>query len=131
MPPMRRISPSLLIFILAIAVFLGVSTASADFSIPGSEIIQPHSIATDGVEGGDAIAVGQAFGWKILSLMKIIISGFALIFIVMMGVYMVVFSDSEEEVKKQKKQILYTLVGFLFLNIPGIVYRVMSPENLA
>ena len=37
----------------------------------------------------------------------------------------------KEEVKKQKKQILYTLVGFLFLNIPGIVYRVMSPENLA
>lgn len=37
---------------------------------------------------------------------------------------MVAFSENEERVKNQRKQIVYTLVGFLFLNIPGILYQV-------
>lgn len=61
--------------------------------------------------------------------MKVVVSGFALVFMVLIGVYMVVFSENEERVKTQRKQIVYTLVGFLFLNIPGIVYQVMSPAD--
>lgn len=61
--------------------------------------------------------------------MKIVVSGFALVFIVMIGVYMVVFSENEERVKTQRKQIVYALVGFLFLNIPGVVYQVISPSS--
>ncbi len=57
------------------------------------------------------------------------VSGFALVFMVMIGVYMVVFSENEERVKTQRRQIVYTLIGFLFLNIPGIVYQVMSPAS--
>jgi glucose uptake protein GlcU len=61
--------------------------------------------------------------------MKVVVSGFALIFMVLIGVYMVIFSENEEKVKTQRKQIVYTLIGFLFLNIPGIVYQVMSPAD--
>jgi NADH:ubiquinone oxidoreductase subunit 6 (subunit J) len=82
-----------------------------------------------GVEGGTIEQVGQSFGFRLLGLMKIVVSGFALIYMVMIGVYMVVFSENEERVKTQRKQIVYTLIGFLFLNIPGIVYQVMSPTD--
>jgi hypothetical protein len=44
---------------------------------------------------------------------------------------MVVFSENEEKVKTQRKQITYTLIGFLFLNIPGILYQVMSPSSVS
>jgi glucose uptake protein GlcU len=79
------------------------------------------------VNGGTIEEVGQSFGFRMLALAKIVISGFALIYMVLIGVYMVVFSENEEKVKTQRKQIVYTLIGFLFLNIPGLIYEVMSP----
>ncbi|MFZ2256318.1 MAG: hypothetical protein WAW30_07345 [Patescibacteria group bacterium] len=53
-----------------------------------------------------------------MNLLKVVVSGFALVFMVMVGVYMVVFSENEERVKTQRKQIVYILIGFLFLNVP-------------
>ena len=50
---------------------------------------------------------------------------------VMIGVYMVVFSENEEKVKTQRKQITYTLIAFLFLNVPGLLYEVMSPSSVS
>ena len=61
--------------------------------------------------------------------MKIVVSGFALIFMVMIGVNMVIMSESEERIKTQRRQIVYVLVGFLFLNIPGVVYEVIAPAS--
>ncbi len=44
---------------------------------------------------------------------------------------MVVFSENEERIKTQRKQIFYSLLGFLFLNIPGVVYQIFfaTPKN--
>lgn len=64
-----------------------------------------------------------------LGVIRIVISGFALIYLVMIGVYMILGSDSEEAVKTQRKQITYALIGFLFLNIPGFVYTIFAPSN--
>ncbi|MDD2693937.1 MAG: pilin [Candidatus Gracilibacteria bacterium] len=73
---------------------------------------------------GDLIDQTQSVGFRILSLAKIIISGFALIYLVMIGVYMVVFSENEERIKAQRKQIMLALIGFVFINIPGIIYQI-------
>lgn len=37
---------------------------------------------------------------------------------------MIVFSENEERVKTQKKQVMLTLLGFMFINIPGIIYQI-------
>lgn len=42
----------------------------------------------------------------------------------MIGVYMVVFSENEERMKAQRKQIMLALIGFVFINIPGIIYQI-------
>lgn len=42
---------------------------------------------------------------------------------------MVVFSESEERIKTQKRQIVYVLIGFLFINIPGLAYQVFIPDD--
>ncbi len=41
---------------------------------------------------------------------------------------MIVFSENEDRIKTQKKQITYALMGFLFLNIPGLMYQVFFSE---
>jgi hypothetical protein len=69
-------------------------------------------------QGNNVVDIGQSFGMRILGLMKVVVSGFALVFMVMIGVYMVVFSENEEKIKTQRRQIVYVLIGFLFLNIP-------------
>ena len=38
---------------------------------------------------------------------------------------MIVFSETEDRIKTQRKQITYALMGFLFLNLPGLD----RPEN--
>lgn len=57
------------------------------------------------------------------------ISGFALIYLIMIGVYMILGSDNEETVKTQRKQIVYALIGFIFLNIPGFVYTIFMHDS--
>ncbi len=75
----------------------------------------------------DAVTVIQWVGFKILGFLKVFISWIALIYLVMIGVYMVVYSENEEKIKTQRKQITYALIGFLFLNIPWLIYTAFLP----
>jgi Type IV secretion system pilin len=107
-----------------------VVTTYAAVTIPGTtQIIESSigvTIATDG-----SITSAKDLGFRILGVIRIIVSGFALIYLVMIGVYMIIGSDSEETIKTQRKQITYALIGFLFLNIPGFVYTIFAPSNVA
>jgi hypothetical protein len=62
--------------------------------------------------------VSRDLGLRILTALRLLVSGFALVYLVLIGVYMIVFSETEDRIKTQRKQIIYALVGFLFLNIP-------------
>jgi NADH:ubiquinone oxidoreductase subunit 6 (subunit J) len=104
-------------------------TTYATVVIPGTTEIVKSSIgvtvATDG-----SIESAKNLGFRILGVIRIVISGFALIYLVMVGAYMIIGSDNEETVKTQRKQIFYALIGFLFLNIPGFVYTIFAPSNV-
>lgn len=116
-----------IIFLILASIFLflmGIDFASAQIEIPGGEQIQKVSItATKMPDGKTDLGDLQGFGGSILGVAKTIISGFALIYIVLIGVYMVVHSDDEGELKKQKTQLLYVILGFIFLNIPSAIYE--------
>jgi glucose uptake protein GlcU len=73
------------------------------------------------------VSATHDFAFRILGFAKIFVSGIALIYLIMIGVYMIAFSDSEERIKAQKNQITYALIGFLFLNVPGAVYSIFRP----
>ncbi len=47
----------------------------------------------------------------------------------MIGVHMILGSDNEETVKTQRKQMVYAMIGFIFLNIPGFNYTVFFHES--
>ncbi len=115
----------LLLASLIIGFFFSFSSYSfGALVIPGWEtIIKPESIVVTSAVW-DPIDVSRNFWLSVLNALKVIVSGFALIYLVLIGAYMVIFSENEEKIKTQKRQIIYALVWFLFLNIPWAVYEI-------
>jgi hypothetical protein len=97
-------------------------------TIPGEDILKEPSIPINSTPG-DGISQLQSVGFRILGFLKLFISGIALIYLVLIGVYMIVYSETEDKIKAQRKQITYALIGFLFLNIPGAIYTVFLPSE--
>lgn len=121
-------------FHIFITVLLGILCAwsipvfANSVAIPWGDIIQNVSIGVWSTEW-DAATWIRSIGFKILGFLKIFISWIALIYLVIIWAYMIVFSENEERIKSQRKQIIYSLMGFLFLNIPGAVYTVFLPHD--
>jgi hypothetical protein len=117
---MRYIS---LLISLIFLWFVSLNVVEASIFPDGTEqSIRNVSIGVNAPPGDDIYEVSRGAGFRILTLVKVIISGIALVWIVLIGAYMIIFSDNEERVKNQRKQFTYVLVGFLFLNVPGLVY---------
>ena len=103
-------------------------TSYAGVDIPGKAQIVKESIWVNiGTDG--SIASAKDAGFRILGVLRIIISWIALVYLVLIGAYMIIWSDSEETIKTQRKQIFYALIGFLFLNIPSLVYTIFMPGS--
>jgi hypothetical protein len=118
--------------LILITLLLGV-LASSVFSayaweIPGYKVIEQESIEVTNPDG--SLNSAKDVGFRVLGLLKILVSGFALIYIVMIGVFMILGSDAEDKIKTQRKQIAYALIGFIFLNIPGMVYDIFRPGEV-
>lgn len=123
---MYRIFISILIAISGI-LFADVAFNYAALDIPWSSEIEQKSIQIDQGWGNSVNAV--KYLWlSILWVLKTAVSWIALIYIVLIGVHMIIWSDSEDVVKTQRKQITYALIAFLFLNIPSMVYTVFYIE---
>jgi Type IV secretion system pilin len=127
---MKSYTISILIGLTLIIAMIAWDIASAAITLPKDTdpIIAVPSIQV-WVSGGSSVEIAQSLGIRILGFAKVLISGLALVYIVLMWVYMVVFSESEERIKTQKKQIVYVLIGFLFINIPGLAYQIFIPDN--
>jgi hypothetical protein len=111
-------------------VFVG--TVTAVWALPGSvdTVLAPVSINVSNTNGNDIYSTTRDLGLQILRWAKLLISGFALIWLVLLGAYMVIFSENEEKIKSQKKQVTYMLIGFIFLNIPSLVYTIFFWDTL-
>ncbi len=112
------------ILILLAGIFYLLTGDIFAFSIPG---ISKDPFIEVKNSGGTIEDQLLKLAYQIFSLLKLIIGGIALIFIVIIGTKMVVFSESEDRIKTQKHQITYALLGFLFLNLPGILYDFFEP----
>ena len=119
-----------LISSICIGFFSGTFSDStyADILPWGASTLSDPSIVVDG-GNADIIETSRGFGMKILWALKIVVSGFALVYLVLVGVYMIIFSENEERVKTQRRQITYALVGFLFLNMPWVVYKIFFGDT--
>ncbi|GAB0174755.1 MAG: hypothetical protein HHAS10_06340 [Candidatus Altimarinota bacterium] len=121
---------ALTLFIIGL-FFSGVSSLSAS-ALPGTADAQLPgvSITVGTPTNGTLVDSSRDFGLRILQAVKVLVSGFALVYIVLLGVYMIVFSESEDKIKAQKRQLAYVLIAFLFLNIPGTIYIIFFGDVL-
>lgn len=61
--------------------------------------------------------------------MKVLISFLAVIYIVYSGAMMVIAMGDEKAISSQKRQLMYTLTAFLFVNIPGEIYSIFARKT--
>ena len=61
--------------------------------------------------------------------MKILISFLAIIYVVYTGAMMVIAMGDEKAISSSKRQLMYTLVAFLFVNIPGEIYSIFARKE--
>lgn len=121
----------ILLAILA-SLFIGFDFANAQLNIPGADKFADVSINSEknfNISGDNPGAGLLSFGGSILGIAKTVISGFALIYIVLIGVYMIIYSDDEGKLKQQKQQLLYVIFGFIFLNIPSAIYQLFMRNS--
>lgn len=64
-----------------------------------------------------------------LTTAKVILNGIAVIYIVYIGTMMIIAFGDDGELSKQKKQLMYALVAFLFVNIPGQIYNIFTANR--
>lgn len=66
---------------------------------------------------------------KVLHSVQILVSFLAIIYIVYSGTLMVIAMGDEKAVSTQKRQLMYTLVAFLFVNIPTEIYSIFARKS--
>lgn len=66
---------------------------------------------------------------SVIRTVKVALSSLAVIYLVYAGIMMVVANGGEESLTKQKRQVMYALIAFLFINIPGQIYMLFGPKT--
>lgn len=104
-------------------IFLSLDTSfAAAVNIPGSDEIQDVSLNIG--SSWNAIADISNTGFNILRVVKRILMGLMVIFMVYAGAMMIMSMGSDEEqLSSAKRQIWYAAVALIFINIPGTLYE--------
>ncbi|MDD2487809.1 MAG: hypothetical protein PHS92_05595 [Candidatus Gracilibacteria bacterium] len=116
-----------IISILFLSFFLfSNATFAKVFSIPDKDIT---SVAIKSSGSGDSLSRISTLWLNILHSVKIILGFVALIYLVYLGFEMMVAMGGEDKLTATKRQLYYTLIAFIFLNIPGQIYEMFSDKN--
>ncbi len=107
-----------LVTLIAPPAFAGVP------AIPGSSELRGVSMGT--FQGNTTADKASSAAFKVLSSAKVILNGLAVIFIVYLGIMMVIAYGDDGQLSKLKTQFIYILTAFLFINIPGQLYNIVT-----
>lgn len=103
------------------------ANAGVQGGVPGQSELQGVTMKT--FEGDTTAQKASSAAFNLLTSAKMILNGLAVIYLVYVGVMMILAYGDEGELSKQKKQLMYTLVAFLFVNIPGKIYNIFTAER--
>ncbi|EKE27029.1 MAG: hypothetical protein ACD_4C00084G0002 [uncultured bacterium (gcode 4)] len=113
------------IFSLWNVSFWQVIKTSNSVWVPNWEISQFTMKST----GWDSLDRLSNFWFNILHTLKIVVWWMALIYLVFLGFQMMMAMWADDKLSTTKRQLYYTLIAFIFINIPGSIYEVLSDKS--
>lgn len=119
------------IFLIIISIiwllFLN-SNSFAGFDIPGTTQVEKSSM--DIASNWDIVESINYLWFNVLKIIKLVIQWLLVIFIVYIWAQMIwSMGDDEETLSKAKRQLWYSIVALLFINIPGSIYAAFHRTN--
>ena len=116
--------------ILATIAFLCLSFPSHAIDINISDIEEIDKVSFNvNPEGDSTVEKISDIILDILNIAKYIFSGVVLIYIVYIWAEMIMYMwDNEEQLSNAKRQIWYSVVAILIINIPGDLYQAISRD---
>jgi len=125
---MNKINKILILIALIFIAWIDFATAWGVVDIWKS--IGNWSVITDvsinPVWGWDALEKMQNWWFWVLHTIKILLSWVILIYLVFLGFQMIMAMWADDKLVSAKRQIYFTLVAFMFINIPSQLYWVFS-----
>ncbi len=119
---MKKILILLTIFFGSFLLFGWEASFAAAVNIPWGDFIK--SVSLNASDNGNALFNINSIGFRMLLIIKRILMGVLVIFMVYTGAMMVMSMwSNEEQLSSSKRQIWYSLVALIFINIPGTLYE--------
>ena len=115
-----------ILVILAIfaGLFYAIEASAGAVEIPWAKEIVDVSISSVGWAWEDPVYAINQIGFSILTTAKLMLQWILVIYIVYIGAMMIMsMGNNEEQLSNSKRQLWYTLVGLMFINIPGTIYE--------
>ena len=131
---MSKIQSFIIYIILSLGIVCNLSplTFAGVANIPGASELRTVSTGPiNGTGNNDSLDKLQTGMLRALHTVKVVISFLAVIYIVYAGTMMVVAMGDEKTISSQKRQLMYTLVAFLFVNIPGEIYTLFAKKEVS
>ncbi len=105
---------------------VGVSAGAVD--VPVTRNLENASVTVRDTDR-DTLEMTQVAALGILQTAKVIFSGLAVVYLVYLGIMMMVALGDDGEIAKAKRQAMYTVIAFLFVNIPGQIYAAFGDKQ--
>lgn len=125
---MKHIIKILLFILVSVLCYTAVN-AAVDFGDVPLWDIEKHSIDQDFQQWQTVKGITDV-GFGLFRIAKLIVQWVLTIFLVYIWIQMFLYMwEDEEELSNAKRQIYYTIIWIVFINIPGTLYSVFRKDN--
>lgn len=126
---MKNIIKKILLFLSLIVSFLIIKEIGFAWvvDIPEHKDITDISITYN--QKGDVVENINTIGFSLLKTVKVVLQWVLLIFLVYVGVQMIMAMGNDEQLSTARKQIMYAMIGLLFINIPWTLYEAFHRDG--
>ncbi|MCD5380806.1 hypothetical protein LR004_02665 [Candidatus Gracilibacteria bacterium] len=116
---------------LLLLLSFGNLFAEGVVKIPTVGIDKITAVSIEHVDGnGNIVESVNSLGFRILKVLKLIIQGLLVIYVVYIGITMIIsMGTDEDKLSKSKNQLWYSLIALVFINIPGTIYSAISADS--
>ena len=126
---MKNIIKKILLFFTLILSFFTIKEIGFAWVVDIPEHNDITNISIDYNESGDVVENINTIGFSLLRSVKVVLQWVLLIFLVYVGIQMIIAMGNDEQLSAARKQIMYAMIGLLFINIPWTLYEAFRRDG--